>query len=89
MSEKAGRHGAEMADGNSWQGEDNSVSALQIIQSLLSLGCIPLLLSLLLNISLKLHHLRNTEFLLVRALFQLQKQSLTVKLSNKAKAAGT
>lgn len=89
VSEKAGRHGAEMADGSSWEGEDNSVSALQIIQSFLSLGCIPLLLSLLLNISPKHHHLRNTEFLLLSALFWLQKQSLTVKLSNKAKAAGT
>lgn len=71
VSEKGGRHGAEMADGNGWEGEDSSVSALQIIQSLLSLGCTPLLLSLLLNILLKLHHLRNTEFLLLSALFWL------------------
>lgn len=89
VSEKAGRHGAEMADGNRWEGEDNSVSALQIIQSLLSLGCTPLLLSLLLIILLKLHHLRNTEFLLLSALFWLRKQSLTPKSSNKAQAEGT
>lgn len=64
-------------------------SLLQLcIQSLLSPGCTQLLLSLLLNISPKFHHLRNTEFLLLSALFWLQKQSLTVKLSNKAKAAG-
>jgi len=38
VREKAGRRGAEVADGNSWEGEDNSVSALQISQSLHSLG---------------------------------------------------
>lgn len=89
VRKKVGSHGAEMAAGNSWQGADNSVSALRIIQSLFSLGCVPLLLSPFLNISPKPHHFRNTEFLPLSALFWLHRQSLTVKLGNKAKAAGT
>lgn len=84
LRKKVGSHGAEMAAGNRWTGEDNSVSALQIIRSLFSLRCTPFL-----NISPKPHHFRNTEFLLSSALFWLYRQSLTVKLSNKAKAAGT
>lgn len=90
FSEKEGRN-PWSRDGcwNSWQGEDNSVSALQIIQSLFSLGCISLLLSPFLNISPKPHRFRNTEFLPLSALFWLHRQSLTVKLGNKAKVAGT
>lgn len=59
VSEKAWRHRVEVAVGNSWEEKDNFVSALQIIQNLLSFGCILLLLCLLFNISPKLCLLRN------------------------------